>query len=98
MYKKRMIITVMMAVCFITACAHKPDSEEQVDIRDAVGDSGHQESWMEEDGAGSLSNDEKTASDGEAAPASSFPDTHFLPQHPWYLPVPHYPVSVHRLS
>lgn len=43
MYKKRMIITVMMAVCFIAACAHKPDSEEQVDIRDAVGDSGHQE-------------------------------------------------------
>ena len=74
MYKKRMIITVMMAVCFIAACAHKPDSEEQVDIRDAVGDSGHQESWMEEDGAGSLSNDEKTASDGEAAPASSFPE------------------------
>ena len=37
MYKKRMIITVMMAVCFIAACAHKPDSEEQVDIRDAVG-------------------------------------------------------------
>ena len=46
MYKKRMIITVMTAVCFIAACAHKPDSEEQVDIRDAVGDSGHQESWM----------------------------------------------------
>lgn len=74
MYKKRMIITVMMAVCFITACAHKPDSEEQVDIRDAVGDSGHQESWMEEDGAGILSNDAKSASDEEPAPDSSFPE------------------------
>ena len=74
MYKKRMIITVMTAVCFIAACAHKPDSEEQVDIRDAVGDSGHQESWMEEDGAGILSNDAKSASDEEPAPDSSFPE------------------------
>jgi hypothetical protein len=69
-----MIITVMTAVCFIAACAHKPDSEEQVDIRDAVGDSGHQESWMEEDGAGILSNDAKSASDEEPAPDSSFPE------------------------
>ena len=39
-----------------------------------MGDSGHQESWMEEDGAGILSNDAKSASDEEPAPDSSFPE------------------------
>ncbi len=46
MYKKRMImaVTIIMAVCFMTACAQKPNSEERGGIRVAVGDSGYQES------------------------------------------------------
>ena len=74
MYKKCMIMAVIMAVCFMTACAQKQDSEEQGGTRDAVGENEYQESMTVEDGAGSLSNDEKTASDGEAAPASSSPE------------------------
>lgn len=74
MYKKCMIMAAIMAVCFMTACAQKQDSEEQGGTRDAVGENEYQESMTAEDGAGSLSNDEKTASDGEAAPASSFPE------------------------
>lgn len=38
MYKKLMIIAVMMAVCLMTACAQKPDSEERGGIRVASGD------------------------------------------------------------
>ena len=74
MYKKCMIMAVIMAVCFMTACVQKQDSEEQGGIRDAVGENEYQESMTVEGGAGSLSNDEKTASDDEAAPASSSPE------------------------
>ncbi len=75
MYKKRMIMAVMiiMAVCFMTACAQKPDSEERGGVRVAVGDSGYQESRTEEGGTGSLPDDEKPGSGGGSAQDSSFP-------------------------
>ncbi len=75
MYKKRMIMAVMiiMAVCFMTACAQKPDSEERGGIRVAVGDSGYQESRTEEGGTGSLPDDEKPGSGGGSAQDSSSP-------------------------
>lgn len=74
MYKKRMIMAVMMAVCFMTACAQKPDSEERGGVRVAVGDNEYQESQTEEDGAGSLSDDAKPALSEEFAPDSSSPE------------------------
>ena len=49
MNKKFIITAVMTAVCFMTACAQKPASEERGGIRVAVGDSGYQESRTEED-------------------------------------------------
>ena len=73
MYKKRVIKAVMIimaAVCFMTACAQKPDSEERGGIRVAVGGNEYQESQTGEGGGESQS--------GEAKPASadaSFPDS-----------------------
>ena len=64
MYKKRMIIAVVMAVCFMTACTRKTDSEGGV-VRAAVEDNGYQESRTNENETGSLPDDVKTASDDE---------------------------------
>ena len=36
MYKRRIIMAVMMAVCFMTACVQKPDSKRRIDIRSVV--------------------------------------------------------------
>lgn len=74
MYKKRMIMAVMMAVCFMTACAQKPDSEERGGVRVAVGDNEYQESRKSEAGTGSLPDDAKPASGEESAPDSSSPE------------------------
>lgn len=74
MYKKRMIMAVMIAMCLMTACAQKPDSEERGGIRVAVGDNEYQENQTEEDGAGSLSDDAKPALSEEFAPDSSSPE------------------------
>ena len=52
MCKKRMIMAVMMAVCFMTACAQKPDSEERGGVRVAVGDNDYQRSRRSEAGTG----------------------------------------------
>ena len=74
MYKKHMIIAVMMVVCLMTACVQKSDSEERGDIRGAVGDNEYQESQTEVERAESLSDDEKSASGDESAPDSSSPE------------------------
>lgn len=74
MYKKRMIKAVMIimaAVCFMTACAQKPDSEERGGIRVAVGGNEYQESRTGEGGAESQSGDVKPASDDGSVPDSS---------------------------
>lgn len=41
-----------MAVCFMTACAQKPDSEERGGVRVAVGDNDYQRSRRSEAGTG----------------------------------------------
>lgn len=70
MYKKRLIIAVVMAVCFMTACTRKTDSEGGV-VGGAAEDNGYQESRTNENEAGSLSDDVKTASDDEHDSGSS---------------------------
>ncbi len=62
MYKKRMIIAVVMAVCFMTACTRKTDSEGGV-VGAAAEDNGYQESRANENEAGSLADDVKTTLD-----------------------------------
>ena len=74
MYKKRMIMVVMIAVCFMTACAQKPDSEERGDIRGAVGDNEYKESQTEKDRVGSMSDDVKSVLGDESVPDSSSPE------------------------
>ena len=54
MYKKRLIIAVVMAVCFMTACTRKTDSEGGV-VGGAAEDNGYQESRTNENEAGRLS-------------------------------------------
>ncbi len=74
MYKKRMIIAVVMAVCFMTACTRKTDSEEWRGITDAAGENECQESRRSEDEEGSLSDDAKSASGGEFVTNSNSPE------------------------
>lgn len=77
MYKKRVIKAVMIimaAVCFMTACAQKPDSEERGGIRVAVGGNEYQESQTGESGGKSQSGEAKPASDNESVPDSGSPE------------------------
>lgn len=71
MYKKRMIMAVIMTVCFMTACTQRPESEERGDIRGAVRNNEYQESRRSEDGAGSLSDYEKSALGDATVPDNS---------------------------
>ena len=77
MYKNRMIMTVMIIVSFMTACAQKPNSEERGGIRVDVGDNEYQESQRMEEGAGSLSDDANPALGGGPVPDSSSTENGF---------------------
>lgn len=71
MYKKCMIMAVIMTVCLMTACTQRPESEERGDTWGAVGDNVYQESRRSEDGAGSLSDYAKSALGDAAVPDNS---------------------------
>lgn len=74
MYKKRMIIVVVMAACLMTACTRKTDSEEWGGITEAAGENEYQESRRSKDEEGSLSDDAKSASGGEYVTNSNSPE------------------------